>query len=315
MMMGPGTVAAGSVTMAQLANALSQRVGRTVVDKTGMPPSGDRHDYYSIPRYFWPNPDKPDGLPWVRRDGQVNPDTTTGQYDKTASDAMFRAVLNLGLAYFYLGDEDNAARAAEYVRAWFITPETRMNPNLAYAEGVPGRSDGRSEGLIEFSKVSDLFDGIALISGSKAWTEADAAGLKDWMTSYYGWLTTHPNAAAESNARNNHGTYFDVQRVAIAIYLGKIDEARAVLETAKTKRIGAQITPEGVQPEEVARASSWFYSTFNLVALMDLATLAQRVGVDLWHYESSDGRSIRKALDFLAPFVFYGQRWPHAGSL
>ena len=64
---------------------------RTVMDKERTAPSGDKHDYYSIGRYFWPDDAKSDGLPWVRRDGQVNPDVFSTQYDKVASDAMFSA--------------------------------------------------------------------------------------------------------------------------------------------------------------------------------------------------------------------------------
>jgi Alginate lyase len=45
----------------------------TVVRKQTLPPSGDIHDYLSMAPYWWPNPDTPDGLPWVQRDGDVNP--------------------------------------------------------------------------------------------------------------------------------------------------------------------------------------------------------------------------------------------------
>ncbi len=288
---------------------------RTIVDKTGIAPSGDRHDYFSIGRYFWPDPDKANGLPWKRRDGQINPDVMSAQYDKVASDAMFSAVSTLATAYFFLGDEAYAQRAAEYLRAWFIEPATAMNPNLTYAEGVPGDAEGRAQGLIEFSKLVDLFDAVALISDSPAWPAESQNALRAWMLRYYEWLTTHPNPLKESEAKNNHGTYFDAQRAALAVYLGKIDEARSVIDGAKTKRLAAQVMPDGSQPEEIARANSWFYSTFNLMALADLAAIGGRVGVDLWGYKTEDGRSLRGALDFLLPYAFEGKEWPHNGGV
>jgi hypothetical protein len=49
----------------------------------------------------------------------------------------------------------------------------------------------------------------------------------------------------------------------------------------------------------------------NLRGLMNLALLGERAGVDLWHFETRDGRSLRKALDYLAPFALENVKWPH----
>jgi predicted component of type VI protein secretion system len=83
------------------------------------------------------------------------------------------------------------------------------------------------------------------------------------------------------------------------------------LETAKTKRIALQVEPDGRQPLELVRTKAWGYSVGNLDGLMLLAELGDRVGVDLWHYETRDGRSIRKALEFLAPFAFGDAKWAY----
>src|SRR5688572_7166406 len=43
--------------------------------KTLLPPTGDAHDYYSLSPYWWPDSSKSDGLPYIRRDGETNPES------------------------------------------------------------------------------------------------------------------------------------------------------------------------------------------------------------------------------------------------
>jgi hypothetical protein len=72
-----------------------------------------------------------------------------------------------------------------------------------------------------------------------------------------------------------------------------------------------QIEPDGSQPRELRRTKSFGYSLYNLHALFTLASLGERVGVDLWHYRSQDGRSIRAALDVVVPYSSPEKKWPH----
>ena len=41
------------------------------------------------------------------------------------------------------------------------------------------------------------------------------------------------------------------------------------------------------------------------------SALGANVGVDLWHYQTTDGRSIRRALEYLYPFAVGARKWPH----
>ena len=118
----------------------------TVVDKTRTPASGDKHDYMSMGPYWWPDRSTPNGLPYVRRDGVMNPERETDAFDLADLEAMSQDVQALSLAYYFTGDERYAAQAAAFVRSWFLTPETRMNPNLNHGQAVPGRVSGRAEG-------------------------------------------------------------------------------------------------------------------------------------------------------------------------
>jgi hypothetical protein len=154
-------------------------------------------------------------------------------------------------------------------------------------------------------------DAIGLLAESKSWTSADQQEITAWTKAYFHWLTTNPLALREGKATNNHGTFYDAQVVALAMFLGKMDTARELLLNDRENRIAKQIEPDGRQPRELTRTLSFNYSLFNLRALFDLASLGQSAGVDLWHFQTSDGRSILKALEFMAAYADPAKPWPY----
>ena len=282
----------------------------SVVTKGIAPPSGDKHDYMSQAPYFWADPAKPNGLPYIRRDGERNPEINKIT-DHHTMDQMVAGVRALSLAYFFKGNQAYATQAARLLRAWFLDPATRMNPNLQYAQFIPGVNTGRGIGLIETRGLADVVDSIGLLAGGEAWTTADQRGLEDWYGKFLTWMQESKNGQEENAAKNNHGTYYDVQTASFALFLGKKELAIKILETAKLKRIALQIEPDGRQPLELARTKAWSYSNGNLDGLMLLARLGENVGVDLWNYQTSDGRSIRRALEYLYPVAIGEQKWTY----
>jgi hypothetical protein len=282
---------------------------QSVVNKDATPPSGDKHDYMSQAPYFWPNPKTADHLPYIRRDGERNPEINKIS-DHQSLDRMVSAVETLTLAYYFDRDEACAAKAAQLLRAWFVDSATRMNPNLQYAQAIPGVNSGRGIGLIETRGLTRVVDAIGLLAGSKAWIESDQRNLEQWFATFLQWMLESTNGRDEAAAKNNHGTYYDLQVSSFALFLGKRDLASKILETAKAKRIATQIEPDGRQPLELVRTKAWSYSVGNLDGLTLLANIAERVGVDLWNYHTADGRSIRRAFDYLVPFAFGQKKWP-----
>lgn len=280
----------------------------SVMEKKQLPPSGDKHDYMSIGKYWWPNPEKKDGRPYIRRDGEVNPEGKDFPDDGNMGQ-MFKTVVTLSFASYYLGNESYAQHAVQMLRTWFLDSATCMNPNLNFAQAVPGSNDGRGAGIIDTHQLPVLIDALGLLDASSAFTAEDREGLAKWFREYLRWLRESKNGKQEAKANNNHGTWYDVQVVSVAFFVGDMEFARTVLNASREKRIALQIEPDGTQPKELERTRSFGYSLFNLKALVQLSLLGERAGVDLWHYETTDSRSIRKVLDQLVPYMNGDKPW------
>jgi unsaturated chondroitin disaccharide hydrolase len=280
----------------------------SVVEKKETPPSGDKHDYLSIAPYWWPDTSKPGGVPYIRRDGETNPEHNSFG-DRTRLGKMIEHVGTLAMAYFISGKEDFARSAIGQLQVWYVDSATRMNPNLNFAQAVRGYNQGRGIGIIETYGLRDIIDAIGLLQGSRYWTKSLDAGLKEWFSAYLMWLQESPNGKEEAGQKNNHGSAYDVQVALFALYTGKADLARSVLLSAQTKRIAEQIEPNGSQPLELARTKSWGYSLMNTGILLNLALLGERVDVDLWNSVDGEGRGIRKAIDFLLPYALNEKEW------
>jgi hypothetical protein len=281
----------------------------SVMDKTIVPPSGDKHDYMSQAPYWWPDPAKADGRPYIRKDGQRNPEINRIS-DHDHLGRLTGAVLTLGLAFHLTGRAEYAAHAARLTRTWFVDPATRMNPHLKFGQGIPGITEGRGIGIIETRGLPDLLDGITLIAASPAWSAADQKGLSDWMRAYLTWLVDSTHGQEEAKNGNNHETWYDVQVASLALFTEQPAVARRPLERSRD-RIGKQFEPDGRQPRELERTRAWDYSIFNLTAFFNLARLGSGVGVDLWNHKTADGRSLRQAFDYLVPVAAGERKWTY----
>ena len=283
----------------------------SVTDKTQLPPSGNKNDYASYSRYWWPDPTKADGLPYIRRDGETFPGSQSlDASDRQRIGAFGENTEALGLAYYFTGEKKYAQKVAQLLRVWFLDKTTRMNPNLNHAQCRPGHNTGSKSGVLDGRIMIKALEASLLIEGSKALSKEEKQGLKRWADAYFEWLTTSELALQEAASKNNHGSYYDVQALYFALYAGKKEQAIQIAQNFYTKRILTQIQTDGSMPEEMARTRPLFYSIYNLNAVFLVAHLAEKVAVDIWKTNDPFSR-LRTALDYLAPYSNPDKSWPH----
>lgn len=283
----------------------------SVTDKGLTPPSGDKHDYLSLGAYWWPDSRQPNGLPWVRHDGKVNPASKNEQSDGVRLAEFTQRVQTLALAGYFSGQRRYSDRAIALIRTWFINPQTRMNPNLNYAQGIPGRDSGRGNGILDGRYFATrIVDSLLLLQQTPGWTAHDESQMRQWFGRYLDGLLHGPAGKQEAAAKNNHGSWYALQVAGIAAWLGR-DEVVRDMARLMQQKLDLQLAANGSQPQELLRTRSFHYSYFNLQALVLMAGLAQRQGIDLWHYRTEQGSSLLAALDFMAPYVDAAHPWPY----
>lgn len=269
----------------------------SVVDRMLKAMSGDPHDYMSMGPYWWPNPNTPDGLPYIRRDGEINPETK----DPVTHSTMCSRVYDLALGAYYYDDTRYSEKAVKMIREWHVDEETYMNPHLEYGQAVPGHCTGRGIGLIDFAQSYQLFNGIRILEFLGAIDEDTLTKTKQWYVDFINWMLTSEKGVDEDNQHNNHGSWFDVQVAAAALFTDRPILAKKTLMCAYERRVTKHIQPDGSQPHELARTHAIGYSTMNLTSLILLGNMARLNGVKEPYWDDlEDGKClIARAAEYL----------------
>lgn len=288
------------------ANVALEQPAVNVVDEGALPPSGDPHDYYSYSPYWWPNPDNPDG-PYIWRDGEINPDRYTSDISRIES--MVKRVTSLVPAWYFTGDERYAKSAAQQLRAWFLDPATKMNPNVDFGQKRRGHNYNSPSGVLEAWRMRWVIDCAILLESFPGWTEKDANALRNWFSQFATWMVESPAGIEESMQPNNHGSWYNAQLILYSLYGKNFELARKQLD-GMPARIFSQVFIDGRQPQELIRTKSLDYSIYNARALVTVARLGRHLDYDLFAYRSLEGRSIKLAIDYMTPFIFGEKEWP-----
>jgi hypothetical protein len=275
----------------------------TVTASSSPRSTGGKHDYFSEGDYWWPDPENPSS-PYIQRDGMSNPDNFNA--DREALIRLSLIVPALAAAYKLTHDRKYADRAAGHLRAWFIDEETRMNPDLQYAQAIHGRFTGRGTGIIDTLHLVE----VARAAWQLDLNARDLAGVKKWFAAYLEWMTTHPYGITERDAKNNHGTCWVTQVAAFAQLTGNASLIGYCRNRFKTVLIPNQEAADGSFPLEQARTKPYGYSLFNLDALAIAAQIMTTREDNLWTWQMPDGRGMARALAYMFPFIADKKKWP-----
>jgi hypothetical protein len=269
--------------------------------------AGGIHDFFSEGDYWWPDPQNPDG-PYVQRDGMSNPDNFNEH--RRALMRLSVQVPALAAAWLITKDHRYAEHAGRHLRAWFLEEPTRMNPNLQFAQAIHGRFTGRGTGIIDTIHLVEVARAIEVLETSGALSKTESKGIKQWFTDYLSWMTTSKNGLEEREAKNNHGTCWVLQVTAFAHLTGDQKLLDYCRERFKTVLLPNQLAADGSFPQELRRTKPYSYSLFNLEAMATICQILSTSQDNLWTFQFSDGRGIRRAMEYMTPFIRDKKTWP-----
>jgi hypothetical protein len=269
--------------------------------------SKDPHDYYSEAPYYWPDPANPEG-PYIRRDGYHNPHRFLGIWQGLRD--LSQAVIFLTNAGYYLGEKAYLDRANLLVRTWFVEEQTRMNPHMNYGEAIKGICEGRNAGIIAVRQIDRIVHAVTFLEEFPEYQDT-VQSMKVWCAKFLAWLTTSEIGLSEKKANNNHGLWWAAHVATLAAFVGNEEQFQMALDRYRQVIIPEQIAEDGSLPKELARSRSLYYSLYNFQAHIMLCELAYHRGIDLWHYQSPEGRGFELAVRFLMPYLDNPFEWKH----
>jgi uncharacterized protein (TIGR03790 family) len=291
----------------KLADAALALKPPAITDHVATNSAGGLHDFFSQADYAWPSKTNRTGLPYVTRDGESNPGIFS--YHRMAMRDMKDAVAALAAAYVLTGDDRYVAKAAAFLRVFFLDAPTRMNPNLQYAQAVLGSSTGREYGVIDTLHLAELPVAIRFLEKSPAFPPSVDQGVKQWFADYSQWITTSTNGVKEMNNANNHSIACFVQLASFA----KLTGDDKLLDTCRQRFADVlfqnQMTNNGSFPRELARTKPYGYSIFQADNLATLCVLLSTTNDDFWKITLPDGRTPRSAVDFIYPYLADKNKW------
>lgn len=284
----------------------------TVTDAFCERSSGGGHDYYSEGDYWWPDPKNPKG-PYIQKDGQTNPDNFSDH--RKAMVRMSEMVATLTSAWILTREQVYADKVLEHLNAWFVDESTMMNPQMLYAQAIWGKETGRGIGLIDAYHFVEVAQSIKVLSENNALPEQQIVKIKNWFSQFLTWMTTHEYGISEMNWPNNHGTCWAATASSMAVLTENTEIIQLCINRFKTILLPNQMAVDGSLPRELKRTKPFGYSLFNIDAFCNLAQILSTDEDNLFEYETEDGKSLKKGIEFIYPFIKDKSKWPFSKDI
>jgi Alginate lyase len=274
---------------------------------------GGVNDFYSNGDYWWPDPKKENGMPYVLRDGQSNPNNFN--HHRIQMRDLSQAIGDLASGSELTGEAKYAIKASQLLSVFFVDAKTRMNPSLQFAQAIPGITPGRGVGVIDSLHLIDIPKSVQALRKNPAFPHSTDVALQDWFKSYLNWMLTSKNGIEESRAKNNHSVAFWLQVAVFAEFLSDQTRLDLAKDQFKNKFMIEQLAFDGSFPQELARTKPYGYSIFQLDNMAALCQVLSTPEDNLWTYETKEGKSMLKALHFLTPYIKDKANWPYAKDI
>jgi hypothetical protein len=220
------------------------------------------------------------------------------------------AVAALGAACKITGEKRYAGKAAELLKVFFLDPAAKMNPNLNFAQAIPGVSSGRGIGIIDTLHLIEIPPAIEAMRDSEAFPAETRAALQQWFRAYTEWMLTSKNGLEEAAAKNNHAVAFWLQIAVFARFTGDEAGLAKCRRQFKESFVPRQMAADGSFPAELKRTKPYGYSIFQLDNLATLCQVLSTPADNLWNFQLPDGRGIRQAVVYMQPFLADKSKWP-----
>lgn len=268
---------------------------------------GGKHDYYSEGDYWWPNPSDPEA-PYIRKDGLSNPNNFNSHRQALINFSI--QVPTLIAAYIFTKDNVYVEHALKHLNAWFVNNQTRMNPNLRYAQAIKGITSGRGIGIIDTIHLIEIVQAIIVLEKLNLISEEELTAVKDWFSKYNEWLFTDQFGIDERDNGNNHSTCWNMQVAQYAKFTNDLEKMEYCSNHFKNDLLPKQMAQNGSFPLELERTKPYGYSLFNLDAMVMVVKILS-VNENLWNFYTNGNKNIRNAMEFMYPFILDKQCWPY----
>ncbi len=290
------------------ADTMMGKPARSVTEAVCERSEGGLHDFYSEGDYWWPDPENPEGA-YIHRDGMTNPENFV--LHRQAMREMSIIVGTLTAAFKLTSDERYATEAARHLHAWFINPETRMNPNMNYAQAIKGKVPGRGVGLIDGIHFVEPAQAIIILHDAGIFTEDEFLAYDSWFSEFLDWMMTHEYGIDERDRTNNHGTCWVLQASMYAKLTNNEEVLNYCRNRYKTVLLPNQMSPDGSYHMELSRTKPYGYSLFNMDISAAVCHILSTDEDNLFKFTLADGRGMVRGMEYITPFIADKSAWPY----